>query len=71
MLNAMPASAGGPGNTAGESERCTRERQAVGNRECRDGSNQATRSFYQDEQCEDEQQVINAKQDMLSTPSAR
>ena len=24
-----------------ESERCTRERQAVGNRECRDGSNQA------------------------------
>ncbi len=50
-----------------ESERCTRECQAVGDGERRDGRNEPRRSLHQNKQCEDEQQMVNAEQDMFNS----
>ena len=45
-------------------ERCQRERNAVRDRECRDGCDQASRTIDDQQQGEHEQQVIEAEQDV-------
>ena len=59
--SAIRTSIGGPGT--GKAEHCTGQRDAVGDSKRRDGLQQLPESAQEQEQSEDEQQMINAKQD--------